>query len=161
MQNSNRDTPLRYRERLTPSLPFFVAITLTGPMVALSFLPVDAALGAALGVAAIIAITAITVLLSPVVSIEGTVLRAGRAHIDVRWLGEPAAYTGEDAARVRGPELDARGWHLIRGGLSGVVVTPNTDPADPVRSWTISTRTPDRLAAAIATAREEAVQSVN
>src|SRR5690606_19575606 len=90
---------------------------------------------------------------SPTVRVEGTVLRAGRAHIDAKWLGETATATGDDARDARGPGLPAHGWHLIRGGIDGVVVVANTDPDDPVTSWTISTRTPDRLAAAIDDAR--------
>ncbi len=156
MQNATHDTPARYRERLMPSLPFFVAITLAGPMVALSFVPVDALLGVVLGALATVAIMLLALALSPVVRVDGTVLRAGRAHIDAKWLGAPAEHSGADAARVRGPELDARGWHLIRGGITGTVVVPNIDPADPITSWTISSRTPDRLAAAISAARAQA-----
>lgn len=80
-------------------------------------------------------------------------LRAGRAHIDARWLGEPSVYTGDEARERRGPLLPGDGWHLIRGGIDGVVVVALTDPDDPVRSWTVSSRTPDRLAAAIRAAR--------
>ncbi|MGB4136301.1 MAG: DUF3093 family protein, partial [Microbacterium sp.] len=97
-----------------------------------------------------------SILLSPVVSVQGTVLRAGRAHIDARWLAEPAPRTGEEARRARGTELPGDGWHLIRGGIDGVVVVPLTDPDDPHRVWTVSTRTPDRLAAAIRAARADA-----
>lgn len=158
MQNSPLDTLPRYRERLTPSLPFFAAIAVAGPMVTLSFLPIDPVLGLVLGAAATLGVLLLAVFASPVISVEGTVLRAGRAHIDTRWLGEPAEFTGEDAARVRGQGLDARGWHLIRGGIAGAVVVPNIDPADPVTSWTISTRTPDRLATAISRARATAPQ---
>ncbi|QTV79731.1 DUF3093 domain-containing protein [Microbacterium sp. NIBRBAC000506063] len=153
MQNSPHDTQPRYRERLTPSLPFFVAIALAGPMVSLSFLPVGSVLALVLGLLATLAVLIAAVLASPVVSVEGSVLRAGRAHIDARWLGEPQGFTGDEAANVRGAGLDARGWHLIRGGVDGAVVVPNIDPADPVPSWTISTRTPDRLVAAISRAR--------
>lgn len=147
------DTSPRYRERLAPSLPFFVGICVVGPMVALSFIPVGSTIALVLGVLATIAIVVAAILLSPVISVTGTTLRAGRAHIDARFLGEPVEHLGDDARTARGPGLDGRGWHLIRGGIGGIVVVPNTDPADPVTSWTISTRTPDRLAAAIRRAR--------
>ena len=39
--------------------------------------------------------------------------------------------------------------HLIRGGIDGVVIVAITDPDDPAPSWVLSTRTPDRLAAAV------------
>ena len=63
------------------------------------------------------------------------------------------ALTGEEARQARGPALPARGWHLIRGGIDGVVVVPDIDQDDPVDTWTISSRTPDRLAAAIRAAQ--------
>jgi hypothetical protein len=76
-------------------------------------------------------------------------LSAGRARIDVSLLGRPVAVTGMEARAARGPGLDPRGWHLIRGGIDGIVVVPVTDPDDPTPTWTISSRTPDRLAAAV------------
>src|SRR5690606_40877003 len=94
-------------------------------------------------------IVATLILLSPKVRVTDGVLHAGRARIEAEWLGSPMALSGEDARAARGPALPARGWHLIRGGIDGVVVVPILDPDDPAPSWTISTRTPDRLAAAI------------
>jgi hypothetical protein len=156
MQNMSPDTRLRYRERLTPSLWMLVTIALAGPMVALVFVPVGSALALSLGLAVSLLLVLAGILLSPVISVDGTVLRAGRAHIDARWLAEPEPSSGEDARLARGQDLAAGGWHLIRGGIDGLVVVPLTDPADPHRVWTISSRTPDRLAAAIRSARVEA-----
>lgn len=150
------NTLRRYRERLSPSLPFFVAICLAGPMVSLSFIPVGSVIALVLGVVATVVIIVLAVLASPIISVEGTRLRAGRAQIDAHWLGEPAELTGPEARNARGPGLDRSGWHLIRGGIDGIVVVPITDPADPVTTWTISTRTPDRLVAAIERARQAA-----
>lgn len=153
MHNRAPHTLPRYRERLSPSLPFFVAICLAGPMVTLSFVPVGTVLALAVGLGATIALILLAIFASPVITVEGSVLRAGRAHIDARWLGDPVEYSGDEARIARSSGLDRRGWHLIRGGIDGLVVVPITDPADPVGSWSISTRTPDRLAAAITRAR--------
>ncbi|MBO0979125.1 DUF3093 family protein [Microbacterium sp. SD291] len=153
MQNPAPETRPRYRERLSPSLWLLVTVALAGPMVSLIFTPVGSTTALVIGAAVSALLVAAFIAFTPVVSVEGTVLRAGRAHIDVRHLGEPAALSGDDARQARGPGLPARGWHLIRGGIDGVVVVPDIDPDDPVDSWTISTRTPDRLAAAIRAAR--------
>jgi hypothetical protein len=154
MQNPTTDARPRYRERLTPSLWLLVTVALAGPMVSLIFVPVGSTValvsGAAVSALLVFAFIAIT----PVVSVEGGELRAGRAHIDARFLGEPIALSGAEARQARGPDLPARGWHLIRGGIDGVVVVPNVDEDDPVVAWTISTRTPDRLAAAIRAAKD-------
>jgi hypothetical protein len=149
MQNPATDARPRYRERLAPGLPLLVTVALAGPMVSLIFVPVGATVALVVGAAVSALLVAGFIVATPVVSVEESTLRAGRAHIDVRFLGEPVALTGDDARQARGPGLPARGWHLIRGGIDGIVVVPNTDQDDPVESWTISTRTPDRLAAAI------------
>lgn len=153
MQNDTQHARMRYRERLTPGLPLLVTIALVGPMVALVFVPIGATVALIVGAAASLLLVTASVLLSPGVRVDGTVLRVGRAHIDARWLGEPVTFTGNEARERRGTLLPGDGWHLIRGGIDGVVVVPLTDPDDPVRSWTISSRTPDRLAAAIRAAR--------
>jgi hypothetical protein len=76
-------------------------------------------------------------------------LRAGRARIEAELLGEPMVLTGEQSRHARGPGLDPRSWHMIRGGIDGVVVTQVIDPDDPTPAWVVSSRTPERLAAAI------------
>ncbi|MGB3376979.1 MAG: DUF3093 family protein [Microbacterium sp.] len=153
MQNTERDARLVYRERLSPSLWMVVVIALVGPMVSLVFAPVASSIAIVAGVAVSLVLVVLSILLSPVLEVRGTLLRAGRAHIDARWLGEPEHFVGEQARDRRGRDLARDGWHLIRGGIDGLVVVPITDPDDPIRSWTISSRTPDRLIAAIRTAQ--------
>ncbi len=153
MQNTATAARPRYRERLAPSLWLLVTVALAGPMVSLIFVPIGSTVALVLGALVSAALVLAFISLAPVVSVEDGVLRAGRAHIDVALLGEPLALDGAEARQARGPELPARGWHLIRGGIDGVVVVPNLDDADPVVAWTISSRTPDRLAAAIRAAK--------
>ncbi|MTE24086.1 DUF3093 domain-containing protein [Microbacterium sp. ZXX196] len=142
-----------YRERLTPSLKVLAGSATVAPMVALVFVQYSAVAALTLGIATAVLLVAALVWAAPVVRVEAGELRAGRAHIDLGFLGEPVALTGAEAAHARGAGLDPRGWYLLRGGIAGVVIVPNTDPDDPVRTWTVSTRTPDRLAAAIRRAR--------
>jgi hypothetical protein len=153
MQNTMATTRVQtaadYRERLGPSLWVIVSAAVVAPMAALVLTPIDTtvalAAGAAIGVVAI----ALLVWVSPTVRVADGRLFAGRAWIEARYLGEPVALTDEDARFARGPGLDATAWHVIRGGIDGVVVVPVVDPDDPARAWVISSRTPDRLAAAI------------
>ncbi len=145
--------PVLYRERLSPSLWLLVAAALCAPMVALVFTPVNPTVGLGVGAAVAGAVVFLLIAASPVVEVENGMLRAGRARIEVHHLGTPRGHLGEDARRKRGAELDPRSWHLIRGGIDPVVVVPVDDPDDPVPSWVISTRTPDRLIAAIERAR--------
>lgn len=142
-----------YRERLSPSLWVLVAAALCGPMAALVLTPIDRTLaligGAVVGIGVVVALIA----LSPTVSISGGELRAGPAHIPVDLLGEPVGLSGDEARAARGVDLDPRSWLMLRGGIDALVVVPVVDPDDPAPSWILSTRTPDRLAAAIRSAQ--------
>lgn len=155
MQNSTRHAGAAgprtdgYRERLGPSLWILVAAALAAPMVALVLTPVDTTVALVIGVAVGVLLVGVLIAAAPVVEIRDGELRAGRAHIGVEFLGDPAIHTGDDARHARGAGLDPRSWHLIRGGIDGVVVIPVTDPDDPTTAWVISSRTPDRLAAAV------------
>nr|WP_292827063.1 DUF3093 domain-containing protein [Microbacterium sp.] len=138
-----------YRERLSPSLWVIVSAAVAAPMAALVVAPIDTTLALVAGAVVGVAIVAFLIAGSPTVAISDGVLTAGRAHIDVAFTGEVVVLTGEEARHARGPGLQPRSWHVIRGGIDGIVIVAITDPDDPAPSWVISTRTPDRLAAAL------------
>lgn len=138
-----------YSERLAPSLWLIVAAVVVAPMASLVFIRMNEVAALAIGFAVALAVVAGLIAFAPRITIEGSELRAGRARIDVALLGAPVALEEEEARAARGPGLDANGWHLIRGGIDGVVVVPVIDADDPTTAWTISTRTPQRLAAVI------------
>ena len=155
MQNTVSDmSPTQhYRERLTPSLGMMIIPLLMIPMIALVFLRENATWGLALGIAAALLCIAVMYFTSPVVEVSGGELRAGRAHIPVSLLGESTVSTDDEARAARGRNLDARAWHVIRGGIDGIVTVAVNDPADPTPVWVVSSRTPDRLAAAVTAAQ--------
>jgi len=140
---------LTYRESLTPSLWVFVAAAVIAPMTAMVFVPFDTTLALAIGAAAGIAVIVLLLASAPRVAVRDGVLYAGRAHIPVTLLGDGEWFTGSDARDLRGPGLPRDAWHLIRGGIDGLVRVPVLDPDDPTPFWVISSRTPDRLVAAI------------
>jgi hypothetical protein len=146
---TGRQLASAYRERLTPSLKFIVGAGIIAPMVSFVFVRFDATAALVIGVLAAALLVWILLGTAPRVRVENGELVAGRAHIDVAHLGRPQVLTGDEAALARGTGLDPRGWYLIRGGIDGIVIVENIDPADPVTTWTVSTRSPDRLAAAI------------
>lgn len=153
MQNTTHGTTSTYRERLSPSLPVLTAAALAGPMLGLVLAPVDATIALLAGAVLSAAIIALLVLGAPVIDVRDGTLRAGRAHIGVDLLGAVEIFDGEAAREHRGPQLDPRSWHVIRGGIDGVAVIEVVDPEDPTPSWVVSSRTPDRLAAAVRRAR--------
>lgn len=138
-----------YRERLSPSLWALVSAAVGGPMVALVFTPIDATLALVIGALVGVALVAALIVAAPIVAVADGELRVGRARIDVADLGEPAGVSGEDARQARGPGLSRDAWHLLRGGVDGVVRVPVQDAEDPVTEWVFSSRTPERVVAAI------------
>jgi hypothetical protein len=118
-------------------------------MAAVVFSPLDTTLALFIGLVVSLAIVIGLLAVSPVIEVRAGELRAGRAHIPVEFLGDPVGVVAEEARTARGSGLDRRAWHVIRGGIDGVVTIPVTDPDDPTPSWVVSTRTPDRLVAAI------------
>ncbi len=80
-------------------------------------------------------------------------LRAGRAHVSVRLLGEPIALDAERAALLRGRDIDPAAYHLIRSWVRCAVLVDLSDPQDPTPYWYVATHQPQRLAEAIQAAR--------
>lgn len=146
---SSANAPAAYRERLSPSLWVLFGAALCGPMAALVFTPIDTTIALVIGAVVGIGFVGLLVVSSPVIEVRDGMLRAGRARIEVEFLGAGEILRAEAARQARGPGLDPRSWHLIRGGIDAVVVVPVVDPRDPTPSWVVSTRTPERLLAAV------------
>lgn len=80
------------------------------------------------------------------------VFQAGRANIPVGLLAGPVAHDVETTRRLIGVDANARAYLLIRPYLKRSVQVGVNDPLDPVPYWLVSTRRPDELVAALATA---------
>jgi hypothetical protein len=146
-----------YDERLRPPVWLWAVVFVVVLTFALSFL---AALGPAAGVAVLLVLGGamgwLLVSAAAPVRVDGDVLTAGRAHIDVRHLGPVEVLDADRARAVRGPESDPAAYHLIRGWVPAGVRTAVLDPQDPTPYWFVATREPARLAAAIESARDRA-----
>ncbi|MDN4173180.1 DUF3093 domain-containing protein [Nocardioides sp. SOB77] len=147
--------PADHRERLGVPLRWWVQATM---FVASLWLALVVAVPGVLAwsASAVLLLIAVALLVgygaAPVVVADGE-LRAGRARIGVEHLGEARALDAEETKRVAGPEADARAYLLLRPYLKRAVRVTVTDPADPAPYWLVSTRHPDRLAAAVTAAR--------
>ncbi|RJK96509.1 DUF3093 domain-containing protein [Vallicoccus soli] len=80
-------------------------------------------------------------------------LRAGRARLPLSVAGAVVPLDAERAAHARGPGIDARAYHLLRGWVPTAVLVEVRDPRDPTPYWYVSTRRPERLARALEEAR--------
>jgi hypothetical protein len=76
-------------------------------------------------------------------------LHAGKARIALEHVGDVTALDADAMRRLAGRDADARAYLLLRPYLKRGVRVEITDPADPTPYWLISSRHPDRLAAAL------------
>ena len=148
---------MTYVERLVPPPSLFAAVWGFALALGVSFY---AALGpVAFGVALLGPGLAGTVLLVSTVAevrVANGQVSAGLARIPVTALGPARPLDAEQAKRVRGPESDPAGYHLIRGWIRCGVLAEVVDPTDPTPYWFLSSRDPQRLATAIEAARRAA-----
>jgi len=142
--------PVRYRERVTPGPWMFVAALLLVPAGLLAFLPIDETVGIVVAVVLYAGAVAFLLASTPTIEVSADLLRAGRARLPLEFVGEAAAFTGQEAFLERGQRLDARAYLMLRGYVPAVVRVENTDASDPAPYWLISTRHPRELLAALA-----------
>ena len=145
---------LPYRERLFPSLWIFISTALVIPASLLVFLPISPIAGVVCAIVLYLGTIGALVATSPVIEVDEAGITAGRARLPIEFSGEAESFTGPHATLERGRQLDARAWLVIRGWIDPVVKIPVRDPEDPAPYWLVSTRKPQRIMAAIETARE-------
>lgn len=81
--------------------------------------------------------------------VDAATFHAGRAQIPLQHLSDPVALDPETTHRLAGRDANGRAHHLLRPYLRRAVKVAVADPADPVPYWLVSTRHPERLAAAL------------
>lgn len=142
-----------YRERLWATPWLFISTVLVVPAVMLVFAPINFAVGVVLAIVFYAAIVIALLVSAPVIRVTPDRLIAGQASIPLEFIGEPHAFSGDDAMLERGQRLDARAWLLIRGWVKPVVKVPVLDVDDPAPYWLLSTRNPDQLVRVLDEAR--------
>jgi hypothetical protein len=144
-----------YAERLTVPLRWWVQGTM---LVASLWLAVLAATpeGVAWSVTAVALALMVTLFVGygrPRVSVDGTTLRAGRAHIPLALVGEVSALDADGVRRQAGVDADARAYLLLRPYLKRAVRVDIADPDDPTPYWLVSCRRPEALVSAVRVGR--------
>ena len=148
-QNSP-DQAVLYEERLWPSPWIWLIAAGFSSATIVMFAPISMEVG--YGAAIVVAIIVFTLLIlsTPRITVTATTLTVGRASIERKYLGSVEWFTGEDATHQRGPGLHGLAYLCIRGWISPVVKIEVTDPEDRTPYWLASSRTPERLVAALA-----------
>lgn len=148
----------RYSERLWPSVWVWIAVLLvaaSGGLVAVKVAPTWASV---LVAAVCVAVAAwALVRSSATVAVLDDQLVAGRATIPVSLLGTIEVLDRPEFTRLRGPDADVRAYLCQRGWIPQGVRAEVVDPHDPTPYWLVSSRQPNRLAAALEGARDEPV----
>jgi Protein of unknown function (DUF3093) len=94
------------------------------------------------------------------IEVAGPVLRADGDTLALSEAGEAIALDEKQAAQLRGPRADPAAHLLLRPYLGRAVYVAIAEPAaGGVPYWLIATRHPERLAAAISSARDAAISA--
>jgi hypothetical protein len=153
MSPSSPPSPGGYRERLTPAWwVWLVAVGFAGSFgVVLSRVSTTAAL-VVTGVVLVLVVVGL-VRTTAVVAVDPELFVVGRARLPVGYVAGVEALDPDAMRRARSVELDARAFLCLRGWVAGGVRVRLDDPQDDTPYWLVSTRRPERLAAALETAR--------
>ncbi|RKN72801.1 DUF3093 domain-containing protein [Streptomyces klenkii] len=143
-----------YEERLTAPRSWWFIAVLTGVAMALILLPLGTVpmLAGLVGGGALAA-TAVSSYGSVRIRVVGGALVAGDARIPVKALGTPQVLDAEEARAWRTYKADTRAFMLLRGYVPTALRIEITDPSDPTPYVYLSTRSPERLAAALTAVR--------
>jgi hypothetical protein len=143
-----------YEERLTAPRSWWLISFLVGVSLALILLPFGTLplLGGLVGGTAAAAVMA-SAYGSLRIRVVGDSLLAGEAKIPVSALGAAQVLDAEEARAWRTYKADTRAFLLLRAYIPGALRVEVTDPQDPTPYLYLSTREPEKLAAAIEAAR--------
>ncbi|MFI9644829.1 DUF3093 domain-containing protein [Streptomyces sp. NPDC052040] len=146
-----------YEERLTAPRSWWLMCLLVGVALALVLLPFGTLplLGALVGGTAVSAVV-VSSYGSVRIRVVGDSLLAGEARIPLSALGGAETLDREEARAWRTYKADTRAFMLLRAYIPTALKVEVTDPADPTPYLYLSTREPERLAAALQAARTQA-----
>jgi Protein of unknown function (DUF3093) len=147
-----------YRERLlTPVSYWLLAVPVSLTLGAEAYFFVDGFIPP-LVIVALYAIIAVFLVQwsSATIEVTGAVLRAGKDTLALSDVSEVVALDERQAMALRGPRADPSAHLLLRPYLRRAVYVGLAEPVKDVPYWLVATRHPEKLAAAIESARPAA-----
>ena len=146
-----------YDERLTVPRSWWILAIGVGVAMALILFPFGPlALLVGLVGGAALAMAAVSSYGSARIRVVADSLVAGKARIPVAALGEATVLDPEQTVAWRSHKADPRAFMLLRSYVPTALKVEITDPADPTPYVYLSTRSPQRLAAALDAVRTAA-----
>ncbi len=142
-----------FRERLSvPLLWWLLAAGFALSMLAALAFSVGAVWGIAGAAVSLLVATWVFVRAGISIRIDSRAIRIGRAEIEHLYIGGCRPLDAEATRRRAGVEADARAHLVLRPYIDTAVEIALVDPADPVPYWLVSSRRPEKLAAALTAA---------
>jgi hypothetical protein len=135
-----------YKERVTPNLGTFAAVSVLLPSTVIISEPFDLLVGLVVGLIGVLGIWALLFFRAPQIRVTKEKLYVGRASIPRDLIGEPVAISKSEVFGERGPKLDPAAHKVFQGSIKTAIKIPISDPQDPTPYWLVSTRNPTKLA---------------
>lgn len=138
-----------YQERTLPSLGFYAATIFVPVALFLIALPFSEQVGLIVSSISIVAIFAMSWLLSPKITLTNTLLTVGQASIETKFIGTASDIQGPAVFIERGQKLDSRAFTKFQIGVKQLVKIELVDSQDPTPYWLITSRDAEVLAGLI------------
>ncbi len=140
---------LPYSERLSPAAwIWLVAAGFSGAWI-LVFEMVNPTIGVVVALVVFALLAGALLMTTPEIRVTENRVRAGRASIEPWLLANAEPLRDAAATAARGTEFNALSYQCLRPWVQPLVRVQVTDPQDSTPYWLISTRNPEKLAAAI------------
>jgi hypothetical protein len=153
MTGPSAAAPQRFAERLTPAWWIWVVAVGFALSFAVVLSRVDLTVAGVAALAVLVLCVWALVRTTARVEVTDGELVAGAARLPLDVVSDVEALDAEAMRRARGVDLDARAYLCLRGWLPGGVRVRLDDPDDDTPYWLVSSRRPQRLAAALDAAR--------
>ncbi|MEE1620101.1 DUF3093 domain-containing protein [Zafaria sp. Z1313] len=147
-QSPTAPAPL-FHEKLWPAWWIWLLVLGTGGAAFVALAPVGITAGIVAAIVVVLALIVVGVATTSAITVTEDTLQVGRAVIERSYVGEAAAYRGEDATFQRGRGLNGTAFLCLRGWIDPVARIEITDPRDATPYWLASTRRPEDLVAAL------------
>lgn len=142
-------TKVLYKERVLPSIWFYLA-TITLPIsLILVALPFSELAGFVLAGISILLVVGLSWVASPLITLTETELRVGKVVIERYLLGKVEVITSTNAFQERGVNLHSRAYTRFQIGVKELLKIEIKDDLDPTPYWLLTTRNPEVIAGLI------------
>jgi hypothetical protein len=140
---------LLYRERVLPSMMFFIVMLTLPISLFLVALPFSEVASIVLAITSIPVVLVLSWIASPKIELTQGQFTVGNVRIDKSLLGRAEVITSSNTFQERGVLLDSRAFTRFQIGIKELVKIAINDEVDPTPYWLISSRNAEVLAGLI------------